>query len=356
MTSLSADGVETLRTPHHHFALPPHIPGRYQPQFDGYGRYKLPHPSTGKVQGWTRATTLTKVLEDTYNIDRWRTRMMLKGLEEQLHIQANLTQALEEDPDNKKRLDALAEDARVAGGAALASEFGTAVHGWLEYVDNGLILPTQVPDEYQDHAKWYLSKLAGHALTPLPQYTERIVLNTHAGAVGTLDRIYQMADGQLVMGDVKTSKGLDFSWMAYAIQLVIYRDADYMLSLDGTTWEPMPQLNDKFAVLMHCPSDNPSATAAVTYDLAFGRLALDAALLVRQLREQAPKKVPYLHALPSPSALQAAQQAAVLDLRLARTDADLAKVWEENQAIWTDGLTQLGASVSQSLHVGSSRT
>lgn len=352
--ALSVHGEASYLTEHHRYPLPAPIKGRFQPTFDGFGRYKLPGLKSEGLRAWTRATTICKTLDDTSNLDRWRRRQLMKGLTLRPDLAAAALAAFESAAENKA-IDALGEDAMVAAGSSEAAEFGTAVHAWLEYVDHGRTLPAQVPEMYRPHADAYLTRLAAHALTPLPEFTERIVLNTRAGAAGTLDRIYQAADGTLVMGDVKTSRSLDFSWMAYAMQLTIYTDADLMLSLDGTSWEPMPKLNPDYAVLMHCPSNAPEDTAAVTYDLAFGRQALDTALLVRQLRREARKKVPYLHALPIPDAVTHRQHAAVLALRLSRTEADLAKVWEEYQDVWDDALTQLGMTIAESLRAESSR-
>src|SRR5699024_1772855 len=120
---------------------------------------------------------------------------------------------------------------RVAAGASEAAEFGTAVHAWLEAIDQGRMIPAMVPEMYREHVHAYMATLARHAVYPVPEYTERTVLNTEYGLVGTLDRIYQLPDDRLVMGDVKTSKSLEYGYLSYSMQMAGYASADLMLSL-----------------------------------------------------------------------------------------------------------------------------
>lgn len=335
-------------TEHHRYLLPPPAADRYSPTFNHQGRYKLKHPKTDKAQTFMRASTLAKVLDDTYHLDKWKLRNVLHGMSLDPNLGARVLTAIESEA-KAGVVDAIAEDAQVAAGSAEAREFGTAVHAWAEEVDAGRILPSQVPEMYREHVINYLQVLARHALVALPEYTERIVFNTKAGAVGTLDRIYLCADGTLALGDVKTSKSLTYTYLSYAIQLDIYAEADFMLSLDGTTWEPMPELRKDFAILMHVPSDNAQGASAVTYDLKVAAAALSTAVLVKKLRAEAPKAIPNIHPIPIPSAEYARQQAAVLAIRLSTCADDVSAAWEEFQDVWTDDLTDLGTSVVNAL-------
>lgn len=351
MVSPFAAAEDIRLTEHHRYPLPPRLPNRYQPKFDGYGRYKLPNPKTGKVRGWTRATTLAKTLDDTHNLDRWKRRQLMKGLIGNAHLLEQVREAVALEADGV--LNDIGEQAQVAAGSAEAREFGEAVHAWLEAGDHWTVMPAQVPEMYRAHVDAYNNRLAAHALWPVPEYTERIVMNSRAESAGTIDRIFRCADGSLVMGDVKTSKSLDYSWLTYVVQLLIYADADMMLSEDGTTWEPMPEIRKDFAVLMHCPSDAPEHTAAVTFDLEFGRTALDTSLLVRQLRKEAAKKVPNQHAVPIPDQATARRHAAILAIKNSRSSDELSEVWLQYQDIWTDDLTNLGGLVVQSINAES---
>lgn len=350
MTAMMTDGSAPAHaTELHRFALPDPAADRYQPTFNGLGQYKgVPHPETGKPSTFTRASTICKVLDDTYPLDKWKLRQVLAGLAQRPDLLTKVTAAIESEA-RAGVVDAIAEDAQVAAGSAEAREFGTAVHAWAEEVDSGRILPSQVPLQFREHVQAYLVGLARHAITALPEYTERIVYNSRANCMGTLDRIYLLADGTLCLGDVKTSKSLDFTYLSYAIQLDIYAEADWMLSLDGTAWEPMPELRKDFAVLAHVPSQDAALTAMVTYDLAVGSAALDTALLVRELRRTAKKSIPNRHAIPIPDATLARQHAAVLALRTSDTTAALPAVMAEYEDVWTDDLNTLGHAVFESL-------
>lgn len=333
-------------TEHHHYLLPPDPEGRFRPQYDGYGRYKLPAPKTGKLTSYTRVTTLSKTLDDTYNIEKWSKRNMLAGLVDNPEILAEGRSLIESGKASKGTLDKLNDRAEIAAGSKESAEFGTAVHAWLEAVDRGDLLACQVPEMYRDHVMYYLTRLANRGIVALPEYTERIVLNTDAMVVGTLDRIYLLPDGSLCMGDVKTSRELTYGKLTWAIQLDAYLDADYILSVDGTTWEPMPELRKDYAVLMHCPSDNPAATEAVTFDMDFGREALATAVKVYKLRKRAKDEVTHRHATPVPTAEYSRQQQAVLAIRTLSDPDGLAAIWEQYQDVWNDDLTDLGNAVA----------
>jgi hypothetical protein len=349
MTALDETGMADTayaRTEHHGFALPPKT-GRFIPKMDGYGRYRLPHPTKEVLTSFTRVTTIAKTLDDTYNLEQWAKRNVLTGMTKSPALVAAATAAVN-DGATVKDLNAIVAEAEVAAGARRASEFGTAVHAWLEYVDHGLCLPSQVPEEFRPWVDAYLQHALGrNCLIAPPEYTERIVVNLAAGAVGTLDRIFQLPDGTYCLGDVKTSKAdsLRYGYLTFAIQLAAYASADLMLSLDGKSWEPMPPLRQDFAVLAHVPSDDPSLASAVTFDLEAGRVGLAESVKVREMRARAGKVIPNRHALPIPSAQYSRQQAAVLALRTSASPDAVSAVWTEYQDVWNDALTQLGHAV-----------
>src|SRR5699024_2522524 len=187
--------------------------------------------------------------------------------------------------------------------------------------------------------------LARHAVYPVPEYTERTVLNTEYGLVGTLDRIYQLPDDRLVMGDVKTSKSLEYGYLSYSMQMAGYASADLMLSLAGTRWEPMPGRVSEWSILAHPPSNEPGAAALVTFDLAVGRTGLETARLVRDLRSSAKNDVPHRHAMPTPGEAMARRARAIAAIKASTTPADMGRAWEEYQDVWTDDLTNLGHAV-----------
>ena len=55
------------------YSLPP-LFAHEDVQFDGYGRYKLPSPTTGKLTSYTRATTMAKTISDASGLESWKIR------------------------------------------------------------------------------------------------------------------------------------------------------------------------------------------------------------------------------------------------------------------------------------------
>lgn len=330
-------------TEHGGFPLPPdRRPTR--PPIKG-GRYFLPHPETGVSQRFTRVTTVTKILDDTTQLDKWQKRNVVKGLilRPDLARRASTADGFVED----HVLNQIAEDAEIAAGSKVSADLGTAVHAWLEYIDDGTLTLQQIPEMFRPHAENYVRILAERSVTAVPSMIERIVWHPD-GYVGTLDRVYELADGTWCLGDVKTSKTLKYGYLAYAMQLAFYRDAAFMLSEDCTRWEPMPELRDDFTLLAHVPSNAPDNAALVTFDLAAGRAAGAVATRVLHMRRQADKVIPYQHATPIPSPEQALRHAAAYAVQTSQTPAELGNAWEQYQVVWTDDLTQMGRTVAAS--------
>lgn len=345
MTLLMDDGtIPHPTTPVQGFPLPHADEGRYVPEISG-GMYKLPHPETGKVTRFSRATTVAETLDDRHGLHRWQTRLTITGLAQNEVLARRAARAVE-DGDNRT-LDELAASSADQAGAAYGREFGTAVHAWAEEVDHGRCLPVQVPGLFREHVVEYLRTLARHAVTPLPEFRERIVFNPHANAVGTLDGLYRLADGSTALGDMKTSKSLQYGYLTHGVQLAIYAGATHMLALDGSGWEPMPPIRRDFAVLIHCPSDGAHRTALLPYALAPSQVALDMALRVRAMRSQAKKFIPNQHALPYPDAATADYYRAVAAIQTSTSTADLAAVREEYAGVWTPTLDSLATTVAE---------
>lgn len=393
MTEVSLDGeLAPPTTQWGGYPLPPPIPGRFKPQYNRYKQYVLPHPTTGRDSAFTRATTVAKVMDDSYNLDKWADRQLISAVLNGVRLQmayANDPEGLPDmrsadilsamntlwaaDPTTQKMNGAADVVTNLQGGSD-ASEFGTAVHAWLEALDVGIVRPSQVPLLFQDHTEAYRGLLKRHGLLPVPEYTERIVCNAETavaipsyhvenGAVvldeprtlsggetitGTLDRLFRViSTGELKVGDVKTSKAesLQYGVLAFCVQLAIYRYAQWMLSLDGKAWEPMPALAGDTAYLMHVPSDDPQRAACVAVNLAFGDEALRISVYVRDLRRRAKHEglvgtIP----IPSPEALQWAEaRHAIQDIQ---DPSELAGIWSAHQSIWTDELTALGQQIA----------
>lgn len=341
MTAFGYDGpagtiaeIKARTTEHHGFLLPPPKPGKWEPQYDGRGRYRVPAPDgSGKVKSYTRTTTMTKTLEENSNVVKWEKRRLIEGIlsygEKTPELFESLDRLFADEDSNKTAINKRVETLEIDGNIARAREFGTAVHAWAEEVDCGRILLRDVPEEFRPFVDEYLKRLAARAVVPMPQYTERVIYNSKANCCGQIDRAYLMPDGDLVLGDVKTSKSLIYSYGSFSMQLAIYRDADYMLSEDGTTWEPMPQFNKDYALLANIPSNNPEGTELYPYELAPGRRGLELALAVRAHRNEVKKTVASLRPLPIPTSEVVNAHTGVYRLRTARDESEVRDILEE---------------------------
>ncbi len=357
-TLLDARGNEAHTTPYHGFPLPPPVPGRYVVEFNGNNQYRLPDPVTGETRSFDRATSLSKVLDDPYLLLRWEKRNLLVGLFGTAHLQANLDQAVGEflrSSDNGSReavralrepLNEIAAEAERRAGGEYYSEFGTAVHAWTDYLDLGLCVLADVPEIFRDHCREYLETCAVRGFMMDPQYNERVVYNSRLKMAGTIDRfILNPRDSfyRHTLGDVKTSRTLEYSWLGFGVQLGFYSDCDLMLAVDGSYWMPMPDFNTDAGALINVPSDNADGTHIVPIELSVGRDLLSAAVMIRDMRRSAKTSIPVGDgSLPirDPHIIR------VLQLRyavqLAPDTQTLVSLWERNQDIWTDDLTNIG--------------
>lgn len=365
---ISADMTPAPRmTEYMGYPLPPETP-RPPSVFGQWGWYKLPDPETGRPTLFPRATTVAKVIEDRENLAKWGRRETVKRVfdlskmapDTRLNplFETTASSALSAlltaiESDKVSAIDAVLDMIDNLLGGAAARELGECVHAWLEALDMGIVLMRDVPDLVRPHVEAYRKVMAHRGLVPVPEYVERTVLNTQCEAehglsvAGKIDRVFRIVTtGELVLGDVKTSKDLKYSWLSFAVQVGgVYGWAERVLSLDGTGWEPMPEIRDDFAILMHVPSNNPAGTAAITIDKWFGGEALVETALVKNRRKDAPKAVPK-HAVPAPSDAAIRYATARNALSEITTLDDGQAVYEEFSDVWDDALDEHATRVA----------
>ena len=337
-------------TEHHKFPLPPE-PRDYRPTYDNYGRYVLPNPEGDGApeKPFTRVTTGAKALDDTYYVDRWSKRNVARGLKMAPELLDDVDLYASDAHEVDRDLDRLIERATVKAGGKEASELGTAIHAWAEALELGQVTFPEVPEVFQPYlmaygeqlGRWGISAALDADGRPL---VERIVYNPFTEWVGTFDRIYQLADGSLVIGDVKTAKDLAWSYLAISVQLWDYAHASLMLSTDGSRWEPMPEVRGDMAVVAWIPSNaRPAKCEMISIDLEAGGLAAEAAVRVREMRAAAKTAIPNRHPIPRPEAglpnPEGARRELVKLIRMSRTPEQMAELYEAYTAIWTEELT-----------------
>lgn len=382
VTEIMVDGSPDVArySEHSRYPLPP-IPPQVEVTVDGYQRYKVPSPTTGKLTGFTRATTVARTTAEEYNLEQWKIRTKVMAVLKAKAAADNrsdgvlaladgdtLAEAFDDllkamaDGKSRPINQAIDKIDDLAGGAD-ARELGGAVHDWLGELDSGRILLHQIPDQFQPYAVAYQECLARAGLIAMPEYIERLVLNNRGVETicGRIDRIYQcVTDGQLYLGDLKTSESLDFSLLEYAIQFAAYGYAPLMCAMDRLSWEPMPKLvglphpsdeavfgedgdpRDPMCFCVHVPRTQPERSQVIPFNLRFGADAYIQALDVRKTRSAAKKEVlGQTTPIPSKEALRyvEARQA----LQNIHDEADARTVLEKYEDVLDDGLMEFGA-------------
>lgn len=258
-------------------------------RYDGYGRYKLTHPDTGKPVKWTRATTFAKVISDTYALNKYDQRLVLLGTTMQpdlrdrahgKHVRAD-----------KNLLDSLADDLRKAAGGGVAANKGTIIHGFTEAVDHAWHTPAgprsvlaTVPPEYRPIVGTYIRLLEETGLEPIPYLTEFTTAAKQFEIAGTSDNGYkvtkpltvalrrgevQLSPGEYVIGDKKSGRSLKFAQREIAIQLAIYAqgvNTSGRFDWGTRTWDPEPlpdgaKVRTDVGLIVHLPVDDEEEDA-----------------------------------------------------------------------------------------------
>lgn len=355
-------------TEYMHYPLPPESP-RAPSKFGQWGWYQLPDPETGRATGYPRATNIAKTLDDETGLTKWKIReraqqvLKLTRMDPATVIYTDSTGdttaadalgALDEAIAAEKvfQIDAVLNMIDNVMGGAEARELGECAHAWIEALAHGLVLMRDVPEVVRPHVTAAHRVMAHRGLVMLPEYCERTVLNDlgEIPVAGKMDCIFRIVTtGDLVLGDVKTSKSLEYSWLPFGVQVGgIYGWATKMLTLDGKGWEPMPDIRDDFAILLHVPSNQPAQAAAITIDKWWGGEVLVESLAAKRRRKEAEKTVPR-HAVPVPSREAIRYAEARLALSAIDSAEDGQAVYETFSDVWDDELNEFGGVVAELL-------
>ncbi len=223
-----------------------------EPKRDRFGRYLI----EGKP--YTRATTVAGTLEDTYNLSRWQMRQTAYGLVLRDDL---LAQAQAHHPDGDKKLyNKVCQAALDAAAADRKANLGTALHRFTEDLDAGRKTLDEIPEPHRAMCHRYQTILDVHGVTVERDHIEQIVTVAGHNIAGTIDRIVRLADGSRVVGDLKTSTTLNWSWLKIGVQLAIY--ANHTNTYDPATDKLGPPIEDidlDRALVIHLPSNGDGA-------------------------------------------------------------------------------------------------
>lgn len=257
-------------------------------------RYLLPDPTTGEVVPWRRVSTLKKALANEYGLNKWKLRQVARGVAMRPDL-ATLAASVA-DPkteQGKDTLSSVAEQAQDAAGSRSGANLGTALHTATERLDRGESLGSiNLPAPYNfDLAVYDRFKRANPELLQTnPNHVERVLVVPELQVAGTLDRLY----GRKV-GDLKTGQDAnEYGQLELAIQLACYSHAAYWYNLDTETYEPVPEIDQREALMVHLPAGGRGRIDVYRVDIAAGWIAAQVAHQVLAMQSQQSRLVaPY---------------------------------------------------------------
>lgn len=356
------------------------------PREKRFSRPKLPHPKTGVVQAWTRTSTIAKVLDDTYNLELWKQRMVAKGVASRRDL---TNRAATTDLSERSAWLEICDMAMEHAGSSEGRNNGTALHAIAETYDRdpASFDPSRYPEDLVADLYAYIAACKAAGITMAPELVERTTVNADAGLAGTWDRVaYCRSWAFPRIADLKTQKTIDYSQASIAIQVAGYAYGNVMLpkpwpGKDGavTDYLDMPTVDLKKGILIHVPVGKAECTI-YEIDIESGLSALKTALSVRRWRTRKdlftllplagvepvalpkPIKIPTARHAPKIETIAPESVVAVpLDelagvaaddgkmrdhirnaIRLVKSKGALATMYDQYKDYWTDDMTDLG--------------
>lgn len=337
---------------------------------DRWGRPLITPPDGGDSTAYTRASTLGKVLDDTYNLGQWMNRMVALGMAKRPDLV--LRAAAIDDPDDrgqKKTLQEIADRAKDSAAPSKA-ELGSAMHQFSERVDKGEPIDI-VPPQYRPDIGAYLQTIEDHGLEVVS--IEIFVVDDDNQVAGTYDRIYRLTKnlpipsqlanqlfedgpvegpnspfihdggtvylkaGQHIIGDIKTGSSVVLSAGSFAVQLGTYANGTaYDHSVGSRTDLPSP-LTRELAVVLHMPAGKGTCTLYWLNIMAGYNVGLPLTREVRAWRASQKELI-------AASLIQTAKVPELSlpeQIRAANSIVALNNIFRTNRDKWTPGLTEL---------------
>lgn len=269
-------------------------------QRDRWGRPLIVPPDGGKPVPYTRATTVAKTLDDEGSLIKWAQRTTAAGLARRPDLLALLATKLDTSGDipeqHKADVQRICDEAKEHGGGSKAANLGTSLHAFTEQYDLGQT-PT-VPADMQADIDAYRTAVEPFEVLAVEQF---VVLDEHQIA-GTLDRLWRLPDGRVVIADLKTGQNLDYSWRSISVQLAIYAAGTrYHRDLRSPLWAD-GAVDADTGIVIHLPVGQGRCDL-YQVDLRAGTVALNHSIWARRWRSRRDLATPF--AVPaSPAPLQ----------------------------------------------------
>lgn len=354
---------------------------------DRWGRPLIVMPD-GKVEAYTRASSIGSVLEDQTGLGIWKMRaaMWAIGQDRALRLRASSIPNIT-DSACKEELRKLSLDALAFANTKAAADVGTALHALTERVDKGLPIPDL--EEEQAAIEAYIGATRGKFVF---HGTEQFVVCDRFKVAGTFDRIAEplvdlavtdrhgrpildadgapvvVRPGDRVVWDLKTSGSSKYFGIKFAAQLAAYahgvryrgwhtlgedgkdvvpRDATERERIAATCGERLPWPDGiaprtDWALILHVPQGGPErpgdpAAQLFWVNLAEGVRLLELATQVQAERNRRDLVVPATFPVPPmDTALNGAGLASLIDAVDPPTRAAFKRLWLQHRSAWTD--------------------
>jgi hypothetical protein len=242
----------------------------------------------GKRERFSRTSNYAKPLDDESALTNWRIDTACFGVAGDKALQARYVSTKR---DDRSSIKDLREAAIQAGRGSEAADIGTAIHAMSERFED----PDDdfnPPEPYLSALNAYMEQLELLGLKSI--HFEVAMVTPEYRCAGTADRIYELTQplvvptgeilpaGTLVIGDLKTSKTLDYSKGAFATQLSLYAQGQ-MYDVMEDEFLDTPNINQDWGLIAWIPSNQEKGFCEMVWiDLQAGN---EAAYLAHQVKE-----------------------------------------------------------------------
>lgn len=218
---------------------------------DRYGRPLIIPEGGGKPVPYGRFSSHGSVLEDKFNLEKWKIRTTAIGLTQRSDLFAQLAACPISDT---KRLNDIMEQALEAGGGSIGANLGTALHEFTQRVDLGELEVTEIAEPWRTDVQAYLNTLQAFNLQVLPKLTEVNLVNDELQLAGTADRFYLDSALNLICADIKTGKQISKNPLAYAVQLAAYANS-VLYDIETGERTPIENVCLDYGYIIHIPAN-----------------------------------------------------------------------------------------------------
>jgi hypothetical protein len=321
---------------------------------DRYGRPLIVPKNGEKPQAYTRCTTFVSAFEDTYNLEQWKVRQAAIGLS----LRPDLALAVAAHKDDKKRLNAICQEALDAAASSAGATTGTALHALSEQMDRGQKLPVLPAESAADLAAYAQATAEFKAV-----HIEQLMVFDRWKVAGTPDRVVEYR-GKRYIADLKTG---DITWGAgkIAAQLAMYARSEVYDVANPKARELHGAEVDK-GLVIHLPAGTGTCEV-VWVDLLAGWEIARTCYDVREKRKlkadtlYAPLDGAFAKATPTATPLSSAlgnitaARTPLEQVTQASTRAELEALWAaySRDGVWTDEMTEAAKRRTQELPTAS---